>query len=76
MHYGSSERDNYPSNLVGVNMKKSDREDVIARIENEGFDYCFCHYSDFNEVKDAPFHKLPENYVKAAEELKNYLGVA
>lgn len=55
-------------------MKTADRDDVLARIDAEGFDYCFCSYSDFPDVKDKEFHKLRAGYVKAAEALKEYLG--
>ena len=50
-------------------------KDVSDRVDQEGFDYCFCGYSDFPEIKDAEFHALRVAYVKAAEELKEYLGI-
>lgn len=32
---------------------------VKCCINNEGFDYCFNHYSDFkDEINDEEFHKL------------------
>ena len=49
--------------------------DVVACVENEGFDYAFRHYSDFEEVKDKEFHRLRSAYVKAAEELAEYLDL-
>ena len=55
-------------------MKAKDRNNVVGRIEQEGFDYCFCSYSDFPEVKDVEFQKLRMAYVAAAKELKEYLG--
>ena len=30
----------------------------------EGFDYCFKHYSSFEDVKDENFHKLRKKYIK------------
>lgn len=55
-------------------MKGSDRTDVLATIENEGFDYCFVNYSDFKKVKDIEFHKLRKQYVAAHIALSEYLG--
>ena len=54
-------------------MNKQEREDVNATIENEGFDYAFCDYSDFEEINDEKFHKLRKAYIKASEELKKYI---
>ena len=48
---------------------------VRDKVENEGFHYCFTGYSDFKDIKDEEFHKLREAYVKAAEQLADYLGV-
>ena len=31
---------------------------VQYRMGNEGIDYCFEHYSSFEEIKDEEFHKL------------------
>jgi hypothetical protein len=47
--------------------------DVQAKIENEGFDYCFRDYSDFKDVKDEEFHKLRLAYKKAADVLEQYV---
>lgn len=55
-------------------MKASELEYVKDTIECEGFDYAFVDYSDFSEVKDEEFHKLREAYMKAAEELREYVG--
>ena len=46
---------------------------VQYRMGNEGFDYCFRHYSSFEEVEDENFHSLRESYIKIAEELKEYV---
>lgn len=53
-------------------MKKKDREYVQACVENEGLDYAFRHYSDFEKIEDEKFHELRKAYVKAAEELVEY----
>ena len=44
-------------------------------IENEGFDYCFCDYSQFAEIKDRTFQELRKSYVLAAKALKEYLDI-
>ena len=51
-------------------------DDVRDRVEQEGFDYCFCDYSDFAEIKDPEFQRLRAAYVAAAEALKEFLGVS
>jgi hypothetical protein len=61
--------------IVGKNMTDKDKEYVLAKIESEGFDYAFIHYSDFKDIKDKKFHELRLAYKKAAEELSEYVGV-
>jgi len=46
---------------------------VQAKMRDEGFDYCFRHYSSFEEVEDEKFHSLRESYIKIAEELEEYV---
>lgn len=48
-------------------------DDVRYKIENEGFDYAFRHYSEFKEVNDPKFHKLRLAYVEAANDLDDYI---
>ncbi len=55
-------------------MKNSDREELLSRVENEGFDYAFVHYSSFEEIKDVEFHKLREKFKQARKELAEYIG--
>ena len=57
--------------------KKNINEDwayVKSKLENEGFHYCFKHYSDFKEIADKTFHKLRKKYLKSAEQLENYIN--
>jgi hypothetical protein len=44
-------------------------------IDNEGFDYCFIHYSNFENIKDDEFHKLIKEYKKAHAALAKYLKI-
>lgn len=46
---------------------------VQYRMENEGFHYCFKHYSSFKEVEDEEFHKLRKEYLKISKELESYV---
>jgi len=55
-------------------MTKKQREYVRDTIENEGFDYAFRHYSDYEEIKDEKFHELRKAYEQAAKELEDYIG--
>lgn len=48
-------------------------DEVAVAMDQEGFDYCFRNYSDFDKVKDAEFHKLREAYIAAANALENYV---
>lgn len=57
-------------------MTKAELEEwksVHYRIEEEGIDYTFMHYSNFEEIKDEKFHQLRQEYLKISKELKNYV---
>jgi len=47
---------------------------VQYRMNNEGFHYCFKHYSNFQEIDDEHFHKLRNDYLRATKELENYIN--
>jgi hypothetical protein len=49
-------------------------ENVSYRIREEGFHYCFKHYSSFIEIEDEKFHQLRLAYLNAAQELKRYVN--
>lgn len=55
-------------------MKEDDREDLIGRIDNEGFDYAFAYYSDFEEIEDDEFHKLRNEFLNSRQKLMDYIG--
>jgi hypothetical protein len=50
-------------------------DDLRSQVNNEGFHYAFIHYSDFEDVKDAEFHTLRLAYIKATNELADYLNL-
>jgi hypothetical protein len=56
-------------------MEKSDKDYVAAKVDSEGFDYAFIHYSNYEDIKDPKFHKLRLAYIKAVKELSEYLGL-
>ena len=48
-------------------------EMVRYRMENEGFHYCFKHYSSFKEVEDDKFHELRRKYLEISHEIEEYV---
>lgn len=48
--------------------------DVRWAVDNDGLDYAFRSYSSFKHIKDPKFHELREAYVKAANELEDYVN--
>ena len=56
------------------NMKNLDKLQVRTDIDQEGFDYCFTKYSEYQEIKDPKFHELRQTYLEAREELASYVG--
>lgn len=57
-------------------MKRSQEEEIEVlkyKMDDEGFDYCFRDYSDFLAVEDEKFHELRKAFVKAADELEEYI---
>ena len=54
-------------------MTEEEKGYVVSKINNEGFDYTFIHYSHFKDIKDDKFHKLRRAYIKAMKDLSKYL---
>lgn len=48
-------------------------EFLTCKIRDEGFHYCFTHYSDFREIQDDQFHKLREEYLLSSGKLLVYV---
>ena len=44
------------------------------RINEEGIDYTFNCYSNWNEIKDEYFHKLRNDYLNASKNMKKYIS--
>ena len=49
-------------------------QSVQYRMKEEGFHYCFKHYSSFTEIKDEEFHNLRKKYLEAAAQLEEYVN--
>ena len=47
---------------------------IRSKIKNEGFHYCFAHYSNFEEVEDKEFHKLRKEYLEVSKKLEEYVN--
>lgn len=48
-------------------------EFLKSKIRDEGFHYCFTHYSNFKEIQDEEFHKLREEYLLSSKRLMAYV---
>ena len=46
---------------------------VQYRMGDEGMDYCFEHYSSFEEIEDEEFHKLRLEFLEVTKKLKSYV---
>lgn len=46
---------------------------VQYRMEEEGIDYCFEHYSRWDEIKDEEFHRLRLGFLQHMKELREYI---
>ena len=55
------------------NNELEDWQMVRYRMDNEGIDYCFKHYSSFEEIKDEKFHELRDKFLTSLDEIQNYV---
>jgi gas vesicle protein len=46
---------------------------VQYRMGNEGMDYCFEHYSSFEEIEDEEFHKLRNELLESMKKIRSYV---
>ena len=46
---------------------------VRYRMEDEGMEYCFRHYSSFSDVEDAEFHRLRLNLIQLMEQIEQFV---
>ena len=50
-----------------------DWESVKYRMRNEGIDYCFENYSNWDEIKDEEFHRLRLGFLQYMKEIREYV---
>jgi len=58
-------------------MNKEEKENwryIQYRMDEEGFNYCFDGYGNWEEIKDDEFHKLRLNYLESAKLLRDYIN--
>ena len=48
-------------------------EAVRYRMDNEGMEYCFEHYSSFKEIEDEEFHKLRLEFLDSMKKIREYV---
>ena len=60
-------------NIDDLYQELDDLTYLSVKMRDEGFDYCFRHYSSFEEIKDEKFHELRLKYIQIAEELEKYV---
>lgn len=48
-------------------------QSVQYRMEEEGIDYCFEHYSHWKEIKDEEFHRLRLGFLQYMKEIREYV---
>jgi hypothetical protein len=48
-------------------------ESVRYRMEDEGIEYCFRHYSSFSEIKDEEFHSKREKLIELMVDMEEYI---
>ena len=46
---------------------------LLYKMFQEGFDYCFDGYSEWQEIDDETFHRLRKQYLSSKNELKHYI---
>jgi hypothetical protein len=46
---------------------------VQYRMGDEGMDYCFEHYSSFEEIEDEEFHKLRNEFLDSMKKIRSYV---
>lgn len=53
--------------------ERENYESVRYRMDNEGIEYCFKHYSQFEEIEDEEFHKLRLEFLESTLKLRSYV---
>jgi len=48
-------------------------ESVRYRMDDEGIEYCFRHYSSFSEIEDEEFHLKREKLIELMVDMEEYV---
>jgi len=59
--------------LSDIDIPENPFDFLYAKTSDEGFDYCFDGYSNWEDIEDPMFHKLRENYLLAKKALETYV---
>ena len=59
--------------LAKLEEERENYESVRYRMDDEGMDYCFEHYSQFEEIEDEEFHKLRLEFLESTLKLRSYV---
>lgn len=54
--------------------EKENWECVHYRMDEEGFDYCFNGFSNWEEIKDEKFHEMRKAYLESEKQLRGYIN--
>lgn len=46
---------------------------LLVKMRDEGFHYCFLHYSNWEDIEDEEFHRLRALYIDSAKRLEEYI---
>ena len=46
---------------------------VDYRMDNEGLEYCFKHYSSFEEIEDEEFHKMRLSLISQMNAIRSFV---
>ena len=60
-------------NIKQLEEEHENWEMVRYRMDNEGLEYCFKHYSSFEEIEDEEFHKLRNELLEKMKEIREYV---
>jgi hypothetical protein len=63
----------FEKNKIMTEEELKNWEMVRYRMDNEGIDYCFEHYSSFEEIKDEEFHKLRLEFLDSMSKIRKYV---
>lgn len=62
-------------NIIEIEDSLENFKSVQYRMENEGMNYCFEHYSSFEEINDEEFHKLRLQFLEITKKLLSYVEI-